>query len=234
MFCNHTFFFHLSDPWSTPCCSSFLTRASVNTCLPWTGCESALTVYLCVCRCVVHVCDSVDVCALKNLPVRWMLVWLHADWRALAGWVWHYWRPHAICNFYDSTHTHSTYLNYRSNYVCHCCFPIVLYSYLFILIHTSMIFVINFNKSKSWFWQNQMDSHSTIHIIRCENHKSCEGYTLCSPSPFFLLSGILKETRFKVSTTLFWRPVASLKFCKYPILKLIFYKAIPSHLGSLS
>lgn len=52
-----------SDPWWAPRCSSFHTQASVNTCLPWTGCESALTVYLCVCRCVVHVCGSVDICA---------------------------------------------------------------------------------------------------------------------------------------------------------------------------
>lgn len=35
-----------SDPWWTPRCSSFLITASVNTCRPWTGCESALTVLM--------------------------------------------------------------------------------------------------------------------------------------------------------------------------------------------
>lgn len=31
------------DLWWTPHCSSFHIQVSVNTCLPWTGCESALT-----------------------------------------------------------------------------------------------------------------------------------------------------------------------------------------------
>lgn len=43
------FFIFSSDPWWIHRCSSFLIPASVNTCLPWTGCESAPTLYLCVC-----------------------------------------------------------------------------------------------------------------------------------------------------------------------------------------